>query len=221
MNVRLWMYLHAVRNIEKQSTDSTVPEVRLNWHHVAYMKDASGQKTTWLRRDRRAFWEEKGSELFIRWVPCRSTTLIGFSEAFSNRLIDTALSLYYSPSVTSNVINSPERRTKTLSLEFSLCVHYNRIDKAFMSPTSCLFFQYDKSIFIIIQICHFHFRIIWYHVNLKHIILTCKNNNYSPVPECFPTTHVCCYSWRIPHSHIQHMQSLEERRQTVLEPCPR
>lgn len=146
MNVRLWKYLHAVRNIGKQSTDFTVPEVRLNWHHDAYMKDASGQKVIWLRRDRQAFWEEKGSELFIRWVPCRSSTLIGFSEVFSNRLIDTALSLYYSPSVTSNVINSTERRKKTLSLEFSLCVHYNRIAKAIMSPSSCLFFQYDKSI---------------------------------------------------------------------------
>lgn len=146
MNVWLWMYLHAVGNIGKQSMDSTAPEVRLNWHHAAYMKDASGQKTTWLRRDRQAILREKGSESFIRWVPCRSSTLIGFLEVFSNRLIDTALSLYYSPSVTSNVINSPESRTKTLSLEFSLCVHSDRIDKAFMRPRNVHFFQYDKSI---------------------------------------------------------------------------
>lgn len=67
----------------------------------------------------RAMFYEKG-KLFIRCVPCRSSTQIGFSVAFSNTLIDTSLSLYCSLPVTLILIHS-EEKNKNMSMKW-VCV---------------------------------------------------------------------------------------------------
>lgn len=44
VNLQLWMYLHAVRNMKQLQKDSTAPEVSLNWHHATHLKDVTEQK---------------------------------------------------------------------------------------------------------------------------------------------------------------------------------
>lgn len=74
---QLWMYSRAVRYVRKQ-LHPLIPLLRrvsLIWHHAAHMKDGRCNRTIMarLRWNRPAICEEKGTELFIRCVPCRSS----------------------------------------------------------------------------------------------------------------------------------------------------
>lgn len=124
--MHLWMYSHAAGNIRKQLHPLIPLLQRSRWTdtllHRWKMRYSRTKKKARLSWDRPAICEGKGTKLFIRCVPCRSSAHIGFSIAFGNRLIDIVLPLY-SPSVTSNLIHSLRRRTN-MSQQLQ-CVCFN------------------------------------------------------------------------------------------------
>lgn len=109
MNRQLWLRLHAAEHTEHMRGLIPLLPRSVRFDTVQQCVRRNRTNAARLRRGGTPHWEKKGAKLFIRCVPCRSSAEIRFFIAHSRRLIDTALSPYYSLSVKSNLIHSLKR----------------------------------------------------------------------------------------------------------------